>query len=196
MAVFEQAMRVASCTSPYKPRTQGPHAGAIVRDIAICAGLLKQDDPDELPLPLNRRWLRMAIGFAWEWLVAHQTPAMVHQPGEMVRNGIAMNPDGVTWMQDIVLPAEVEARGVQGLLVEESKCTWLSVRRDLRYKWIWMAQAMAYARGLGTRWVRFHVCYVNGDYRGSGPIYMVFWVQFTRQELDTTWSLIRRNVAF
>jgi hypothetical protein len=193
MSVFDNAFRVASCESRYTPRAPGPHVGAIVRDIAIRSRLLKADDPDEAPLTLERRKLRMSRGFAWEWLVAHQNPLMIHQPGELIRDGIAMNPDGVTLMGDIELPREVRERGPSVAMVEECKDTELSSNRDLRSKWIWTAQGKAYCYGLGTNWIRYHVCYSRGDYRGSGPIYRVWWVEFTPQEIKVNWDLIRRN---
>jgi hypothetical protein len=190
-------------------RAPGAHLSTIIRYIAKSAGMLKTDTyrfvgkdvkvSDEIEsliedkhllklIPQGRVPMRMAIGIAWEAFAAQGMPDMIWQPGEVEKDGVSMNPDGVS-------PAP---KG--GLVVEEFKCTYKSslvkgAVRDVAGEWMWMAQCKGYCLRYETCRARLHVLYVNGGYRFDGevPEYWTYDIQFTEQELTVNWSLMLRN---
>lgn len=192
-------------------RSPGIHLSTILRGIAIETGILKVEkgksagrdftiSEEEEDIwndyrkagNMQRIPARMALGMAWEeWAARHLYPEMVWQPGECVRDGIAMTPDGVT----------VEGSGdKERLWLEEFKCTYKSSHvkgepREIQGEWLWLAQCKSYCRGLGTRLARLHVLYVNGSYRFDGevPAYIVYGIEFTAQEIRDNWGMVVRE---
>lgn len=161
-------------------RTPGIHLSGILHYIAIESGMRKvieQMDEDELPL-------RMAMGLAWEEFAASLYPAMLWQPGEVSYEDVLMTCDGHSF----------DANDVFSL--EEFKLTWKK-RKDgaafCREEWYWLQQARGYCWGYGADTVRFHVCYVMGDYRGAGPVYMRYVIQFTENEINTSAKMLVAN---
>lgn len=192
-----------------RERSSGVHVSGITKHIALSTGVLKpyvkgggvgstrtvevrNGEVDEEGMPL-----RMALGMAWERWVAglYVARGMEWQPGEQTVDGISGSIDGYTVEYGI----PYVGKGLEEILVvEEFKLTWkssfhpfLSVKQKL-----WMWQGMAYAYMWGTRWVRWHVGYVNGDYRMGGfgePEYRKVLVEFTDKELEGNWRMLVRN---
>lgn len=173
------------------PRTPGVHLSGITRHMALSTGLLKpfrvgstQDirngemDEEEMPL-------RMMLGMAYERWVAGLYPEMEWQPGELSKDGIVGSMDGFT-IEDY------------GTVVDEFKLTWKSSYQPFLSKknQLWLWQGMGYAHMMETRWVRWHVLYVNGDYRLGGcgePEYRKILVEFSQKELEGNWRRLVMN---
>ena len=177
------------------------HVSELIRDVATQVGFLSRDDKEELDWTLAKYhmmrgedWVQMyptaiyrvALGLAWEeWLGRHDTSLAFHGIGELEREGIIGTPDGLDMDYD-------------GLLVHEIKLTWKSSRSDretpqerFSKEWMWQAQGKSYCyladAQLGCVRVIFHVFWVNGNYKGSGPEYRKYMLQFEPQEILTTW---------
>lgn len=159
-------------------RSPGIHLSGVLRYIAETSGILRPVDDLDEELPL-----RMVLGLAWEEFAVSLYPAIFYQPGEAHRDGVAMTCDGIDFAQ------------ADGRRLEEFKATWKRVRsgEQLLRDWLWMHQGRGYCKGYGVDRVRWHVYYVNGDYRGSGPIYMRYLVEFTAEEIDQTWYMVLAN---
>jgi hypothetical protein len=57
---------------------------------------------------------------------------------------------------------------------------------------MWMTQILAYCKGVGTRFGVLHVLYLCGDYSFPiKPTREVWEIEFTQQEVDQTWDLLR-----
>lgn len=166
-------------------RSSGVHLSGVIRYVLQTAGLLDPDDlTDEMPL-------RMAVGMAWEAFVVGLWPELVWQPGEQCKDAIYGSPDGIT-----------------GDCLEEFKATWKSrlerselkgVRppdRKITEQRMWMLQLAGYCWMMGLRRARIHVLWVMGDYRGSGPQYFTYLVEFSDSELERVWNnMILPNIG-
>jgi hypothetical protein len=157
-------------------RTTGVHLSGVLVKVAESIGVLKPGDPIEEDLPL-----RVVAGHMWEEFAVSLYPSIVWQPGETCVDDVWMTPDGI---EADFLP------GVDAL--HEFKCTWKKVRSgpDLLTEWYWMAQGKGYCKGYGVRHVKWHVFYVNGDYRNSGPIYKTYTVEFSEKEIEQSWRMV------
>lgn len=171
------------------PRAPGAHVSEILKDIALKLGVFKpQDEEEDLDLMLLRlgkfqrgdsgRLVRIALGLAWEEWMSRQIPGLIYHPGEMTRDGVSGNPDGVVWHEDLALDAH------------EIKVTWRSSRTPVVEWWYAVNQLRSYCRMLETLIGWLHVCHVMGDYRGSGPQYIIYRFEFTQEELEATWRMI------
>jgi hypothetical protein len=159
-------------------RSSGIHLSGILRYVALEGGLMRAlADLDEEEMPL-----RMALGLAWEEFAVSLYPEIDWQPGELIEEGIAMTCDGISSYQDAPC-------------LEEFKLTWKKVRegRDFVDEWYWMHQGRGYLWGYGFRFCRWHVAFINGDYRGSGPIYMRYLLQFSDEEIEKTGKMLLAN---
>jgi hypothetical protein len=170
-------------------REPGRHLSGILGRIAIAAGYIRagqvaeEDEWDAREMPL-----RMALGHAWEEFAASMLPDMVWQPGSVKKDDVWMTCDGLT--DDF----EFEGKNL-GLLVEEFKCTskkLLSMEDFLR-QFYWTHQVKGYCKGYGAKVSRHHVLYINGDYRGSGPLYRRYLVAWTKADIEETWKMVLLN---
>jgi hypothetical protein len=165
-------------------RSSGVHLSGVIRYVLTTAGLLTPEDADEF-MPL-----RMAVGMAWEAFVVGLWPDLIWQPGECAKDGVIGSPDGVT-----------------GDCLEEFKATWKSRLERGEYKGhvppprkiceqrAWMLQVGGYCHMMGLTKARLHVLWVMGDYRGSGPQYCTYVVQFGQDELERMWkNMILPNI--
>lgn len=166
-------------------RTPGIHLSGILRYIAVESGMRKelaQIEEEDFPL-------RMALGLAWEEFAASLYPAMLWQPGEIDKEGVLMTCDGHSYAEQ---PEDIYAT----LSLEEFKLTWKK-RKDgptfLREEWYWLQQARGYCWGYGASQVRYHICNVMGDYKGGGPVYMRYVVEFDERDLATTATMLQAN---
>lgn len=178
------------------PRYPGLHQSDILHWIAINkTGKLKagerMEDSAEYPL----RW---ALGQMWEEFWFSLLPNASWQPGEVVVDEVAVNPDGITlagdWLTDPWL------RETDLAVLEETKCTEckaLNSAEELLEKfsdnwWVYQHQARGYCYVYGTRVVRWAVMHYRGDWRGSGPIAMEYVVRFEDKECEDTWRMEQR----
>lgn len=117
------------------------------------------------------------VGFLWERVLSSAlADHCSKRPGEVELDGIVGSPDG-----------HDPDTGV----VDEYKCTWKSIRNaHPENVWKWMTQVKGYCKMLGADTVRFHVLYINGDYRGSGPLYRSYLFSFTQLELNENWAML------
>lgn len=117
------------------------------------------------------------VGFLWEALLSRVlADHCSDRPGEIELDGVVGSPDGYDPSTGIV---------------DEYKLTWKSIRNaHPENVWKWMVQTKGYCKMLGSTTVRFHVFYVNGDYRGSGPLYRSYLFTFTQREIDENWQML------
>lgn len=165
-------------------RSSGVHLSGIIKYILQTGGLLQADEfGADMPLA-------MCVGMAWEAFIVQLWPDFIWQPGEVTRDGIIGSPDGIT-----------------GDCLEEVKATWMSRLEKSETKGVtppprkitdmkrWMLQLAGYCYMMGLTRARMHVLWVMGDYRGSGPQYFTYLLEFTRQELERTWrNMILKNI--
>lgn len=188
------------------PRSQGVHVSSIIRCIATEAGILKPEWAEELSLvqvSSQTEWwdslvpsvkLRIAMGLAWEQWYIPQLTHIADHPGEMCVDDVYMTPDGES------LDTIVTERGEEGyiLAVHEIKLTYKSVNtvgHDLKGQYMWIAQLLAYCRGLNTTRAYLHVLFVCGNYKPAfepqiGPIKgqnTAYRVDFTPEEVEAGW---------
>jgi hypothetical protein len=161
-------------------RTPGIHLSGVLRYIAIEGGLFKniETDINEERLPL-----RMALGLAWEEFVVSLYVDIAWQPGERLVDGISMTCDGLSQSNDEPL-------------LSEFKLTWKKVctaEELVREQWYWMQQGKGYCWGYEARLVQWHVCFVNGNYKNSGPIYKRYLIAFTAADVESTRRMVLSN---
>lgn len=158
-------------------RAPGAHQSLILQHIAHKIGILKPGERSEEEYPLI--W---GLGQAWEEWVVSFYPNLKWQPGEKVVDGIAVNCDGIS---------RIGGRE----MLEECKFTFKRERtgEEFLQEWMWMHQGRAYSYVYGPRTVRWHVCYVRGNYKEFGPTYKRYVVQFSEQEVEQTWQMLQRN---
>lgn len=158
-------------------RSRGHHLSGIIRAIALQLKILAPGSGDG--------FTKMAAGLAWEeWVIPRLHQNILKHPGEFLKDGIYMSPDGLSIDDD----GEVR--------VHEFKFTWKSAAKQTDQEWMWMAQAKAYCLAAGTNRASMHVYYVNGDYRNSGPIYRIEDHIFSNRELEENWRTILRGREF
>lgn len=170
-------------------RSSGIHLMAdVLRPALIKSGILKPLDKEQLEI--DEFPFRMACGMAMESWFQGLWPDMIWQPGELVKDGIIMTPDGVTLDGG-------ELTGGEGLL-EEMKATWCSRRtygKDITEHRTWMFQDAGYLNGIELRYVRQHVWWMCGDYKQGPPtpMYVTYLLEFSQWELDDFWKNVVLN---
>jgi len=155
-------------------RQPGLHVSGILKEVAIQLKLFdaaKEMEDEAIPF----KW---ALGLAWEEFACSMYRDTLWQPGAIEVDGIWMTSDGLT-------PTRLD----------EFKLTWKKVMAgaqfiDPQYNWYYLTQGRAYCKGYEVDTVTWHVAYVNGDYKGSGPIYKRFTVKFTEAEIENNWKMI------
>ncbi len=164
-------------------RSGGLHLSSVIRDIGFALGYIP---PQYLEGEMQVE--KICLGQAWEdHLAKHQHPDILYHPGEILVDGIAMSPDGLSYVEHGIL--------------HEFKLTWKSMakERDLESQWLWIAQMMGYchAHGLDTAWL--HVFWVNGNYKygtpEGGPQYKVYQFKFSQKDLKSNWRTITGRAA-
>lgn len=158
-------------TGPGDRTTDRLHLSDIYTDLENT--LFPKDSSADMTNPL---WAE--TGFLWETVLSNALGQrhIGTRPGEVELDGIVGSPDG--YDQDT------------GIL-DEYKCTWKSIKNAHPENiWRWMVQVKGYCKMLGTTTVRFHILYLMGDYRGSGPLYRSYLFSFTQREIDDNWSML------
>lgn len=157
-----------------------PHLTDIIREIGVKLGLIPNYAAS------GNDWdLDMAgdLGFMWEEMLTYvfaERMRDVIRPGEVELDGIVGSPDGLG----------VDPEDTNDLIVEEYKLTWKSAKNLPTENWYWMTQSKGYCRMCGVNTVIMRIAYINGDYKGSGPIYREARITFSEQELWENWRML------
>lgn len=189
------------------PRSPGTHVSTLITGIALETGVLDAKWADDFSLTDVRTItdpmgiLRISIGLAWEEWYIPQLPDVVDHPGEMCVEGVYMTHDGETIV--VILTHQ----GPQSkIAVVEVKATYKSVKTvaprlvtndpndpdDLETQWMWVSQCQAYCKALGTNIAFLHVLFICGDYSYPiTPVLLCWRIEFTDEEIDGKWELIR-----
>lgn len=170
-------------------RSKGVHVSGILKPLAVAAKQLKPGEVLEEELPVL--W---ALGIAWEEFVCSLYPDMDYQPGELCRDGVWMTCDGINMLPHIGILASNDT-WEDVAAIEECKLTFKKEKqgKDFLSEWMWMHQGRAYCAGYGPLLVRWHVCYLRGDYKVFGPTYWRYLVEFSEREVETTWNMLVAN---
>lgn len=161
-------------------RSSGLHLSTIYGDIERTLDpSLSQMTEQELA------WYRNG-GFLWErvWGMAMAEDMRrgdVIRPGEVYKDGIIGSPDNID---------------LRTMRVVETKATWKSVRKfDSLEKWFWtwLVQIKGYCTLTGTMEAELYAIFMNGDYRGSGPMPRACRFEFTAWELSENWEMIKKH---
>ena len=160
-----------------EPRAEGLHLSTLISRIMADAGMTpKAGGFADIELTAE-------IGLLWEDVLSlTMGNKYAVRPPQICEDGIWMSPDGIA----------DDPEGKYPLVVEEYKATWLSANKCPTGVYKYMAQVKAYCRALGTLCTVMRIFHLNGDYRGSGPLYKVSRIEFTPQELDENWAMILR----
>ncbi len=178
---------------PKQARSEGVHVSNIIRSIALKVGFLDKKWGDDLSLTDAREItdpkgiLRMRIGLAWEEHLIPTLCDVVDHPGEMELQGVYMTHDG-----ESVDRVFTGSRGYE-VIVHEVKTTYKSSKKaaDLKSQWMWLTQLKAYCKGLNTRYARIYILFLCGDYKYPiEPEYRVFEIEFTQEEIDSSWNTL------
>lgn len=186
---------------PKKPRSPGLHASNIMKAIAVEVGFLDKKWADDLSLVDAREItdpgsiLRIRIGLAWEEHLIPTLEGVSDHPGEILLQGVYMTPDG-----ESVSKVFSGMKDFQ-LIVHEVKSTYKSARmygggtesaeKALRGEWMWITQLKTYCKGMETLYARIYILFICGDYTYPiTPMYKEFEVEFTQEEIDTSWDML------
>lgn len=117
------------------------------------------------------------VGFLWEDVLTKSLANHCSdRPGEIELDGIIGSPDGYD---------------PDTCILDEYKCTWKSTKNaHPENVWKWMTQVKGYCKMLNVTTVRFHILYIMGDYRGSGPLYKSYIFSFTQREINENWAML------
>ncbi len=166
--------------------TDRPHVTQIIRGVLKELGRTKHAEGWDMAIAAE-------VGFLWEDIVSHFfAERMVHRPGEIELDGIVLSPDGLCpdpGFGDL----ELFPPNPNKLVVEEYKATWRSMKRKPTDDLYWMCQAKAYCYVLGLDMIDYHILYIMGDYRGSGPQYRTARIVYSQEELVNNWAMILEN---
>jgi len=188
---------------PDLPRSPGIHLSGVLKYIAVKTEMLTADEVREEFFPM-----RMFLGMAWEEYCVGLYSDIHWQPGEVERDDITGSPDGGSYLKVPKIRSKVP-------VIEEWKGTWKSAKmkgtsvrsdgsfthRDILNDWLWQRQVMGYCamHPAESRHARLHVCYFNGIYdfyRGGEPRYFRYLMQYTDEEIEQTWAMIKKYKRF
>jgi hypothetical protein len=170
----------------------------IIRCIATETGILKPEWADEISLTDVRTItdpvaiLRINIGLAWEqhYIGTLLEPyGVADHPSEVEIDGIFGSPDA----ESISVMFTLGKQQIKHTC-HEVKATYKSTKTvgDLTNQWMWLTQIKAYCKALGTHWAVLHILFLCGDYTYPiKPIREVYEIEFTQQEIDDCWNLLR-----
>lgn len=163
---------------PMRDRSPGLHVSSIIKDLCIVTGIFKGDRD-------NMSTAYLELGNSLEWAIIQRL--MEHEPGRYIQLG-EMEMDGIFLTVDLY--------DVDEDRVIEIKLTWMSafeVHPDDEKFWRYWVQLKAYCKALGTNRGSLRVCFVIGDFRGDEPKYRWWDREFTDQELDENWEMLKRH---
>lgn len=160
-------------------RTKGIHLTDVIRSLMEDSGMQKTMSgsfwkPDQLNFAGE-------TGFMWEDLLSNvlkdRLPCRL---GEVELDGILCSPDGI----------ELEDGNP---VLSEYKVVWSSSNRNPADNWKWMAQVKGYCKVLELVKVKMYILYLNGDWKGGGPQYKGFMIEFSQLEIDENWDMLTNH---
>lgn len=126
--------------------------------------------------------LAAEVGFLWEDVLSRAfADRYAARIGEVEMDGIVGSPDGLSPNDPL---------GKEALVNEEYKATWRSTNKTPTDIWYWETQFKSYCYMLGVTVTVVRVLYLMGNYKGSGPQYKVFRMEFTPFDLRENWKMI------
>jgi hypothetical protein len=168
-------------------RSKGVHLSDLVRGVALKLRVLKAQWADAEIKPNV-----VSAGLAWEDYISKRVQrdnkykGFIYHPGEICHDDVYMTCDGVSESPDPRFTWRVH----------EFKFTWKSGRNTPEddAMWMYMAQLKAYCLGWETPYGSLHVFSINGDYSRDGggpdPLYQVWDIEFTVEELESNWKML------
>lgn len=174
-----------------EPRSKGLHLTDILKSIEHDMGWTHD--------PFTDPWLTMDLGFVWEeqlsrsWAdrqdrLGHE---MIFRPGEVKKDGIIASPDGIGPNVGIIKSdGTIIVKPSPRPTLYEYKLTWKSIRHRVVDNWYYVTQAKSYLHMTNLTECFWHIGYLMGDYRGSGPLYRQCYGEFTKEELDENWTMV------
>jgi len=118
------------------------------------------------------------IGVFWEEALSYAyAKTFAADIGEIEKDGIYMTPDGLNCDDN-------------GLIVEEYKAAWTSSKKKPWEVFRYRVQLQCYCHTLEIPRGMWRVLYVNGNYKGSGPQYRVYEVEWDERELEECWEMV------
>lgn len=162
-------------------RSPGCHLTDVIKSVMEESGISRTvSGAGWAPTQLN---LAAEVGFMWEEILSRAMKERLPvRLDEVMVDGIAMSPDGVEWDEES-----------GSMVLSEYKAVWHSVRRSPADNFKWMSQIMGYCLGVGTRIVKMYILYLNGDWKGSGPIYKGFRIEFSEMEIRENWMMLTNH---
>jgi hypothetical protein len=163
-------------------RTEGVHLTDVIRSIMEESGMQKTVSgsfwrPDQLNMAGE-------VGFMWEDVLSTALKDRLPcRMGEVELDGITCSPDGL----------EIDPDVQDDPILSEYKVVWASSKRSPADNWKWMAQVKGYCKVLELTKVKMYILYLNGDWKGTGPQYKGFLIEFTQLEIDENWSMITNH---
>lgn len=160
-------------------RTEGVHLTDVIRSLMEDSGIQKTMSgsfwrPDQLNFAGE-------TGFMWEDLLSNVLKERLPcRLGEVELDGILCSPDGI----------EMEEHGP---ILSEYKVVWSSSNRNPADNWKWMAQVKGYCKVLELDKVKMYILYLNGDWKGGGPQYKGFMIEFSQLEIDENWEMLTNH---
>ena len=158
-------------------RTPGLHVSTAIHAVmeSLHPERFGSDPPDQV---------RMNLGNAFEHAIVdalmRKDPDRYLRPGEISLDNVTGTPD----LWDVILWKTIEI-----------KLTWASSRRaeDIEDPWFWRywAQLKSYVHMAGQDLGGLIVCFVNGDYKDSGPQAFEWEDRWKPDELQENWQMIR-----
>lgn len=182
-----------------QPRHAGVHLSGILAHLAYSPGgalddpKKKQQEPSDFEETYPTI---MACGVMWEEMAASLYPNMIWQPGEMSRDGIYGNTDGVSWDLEVLPETKGARHSIHVDTNEEFKFTTKGTRRPYDVWW-WQRQALGYCAMNGMECTRWHVLWAHGGYQGERwqhfPVYTRTLVRWDEKEIEGFWKVIVKN---
>lgn len=168
-------------------RHEGVHLSEVVKSLQESAGLgYKGEGFSDMELTAE-------IGLLWERVLSKvMREKYAVRPPQIQKDGIWMSPDGVSSNDDLLSALSIgpDPLGIVPMVLEEYKCTWQSSKRSPVENFYYMCQVKSYCHALELDTVIMRIFHIMGDYRGSGPLYRVARIRFTKYELDQNWAMV------
>lgn len=171
------------------------HVSVVVNDLCVRLGHLPPRDPSAEQSATPDRQAYWELGNSFEEGIVLGLTAMGRtsrlmqsdpdrfiRPGPLELDGLTGNPDLLDLQEEAVL---------------EVKLTKISSRHDPESEkfWKYWAQGKSYAKMMGWRTVILHIGHINADYNRDNidPHYNVWRWDFSDQQLDENWAMIRNH---
>ena len=160
--------------------TDRPHLSGIIRDLELTL------EPDKFKGTTSWDLNSAAqIGVFWEYVLEMAyADSFSHDIGEVELDGIVGTPDGINVDED-------------GVYIQEFKLTWKSSRNFCPTEhFYYKVQGMSYCKMANLSRCHWKVLFVNGNYRGSGPQYKQWMVEFSELELQENWDSVLAHARY